>query len=460
MLPSDKLNYKDLLSKYLTYLLLALPIIIMILGINFIDKNIPHADEIYFIQYIEKFYQGKLTFFDLWRNIADHREYFYKTLFVLSGVFLNLNVQIFNYISVILCTLYAIIIYRQFKKSLTCEDINKSLLLFSPVLFLLFSLRQHHSFFWGECVQHFIFILLGITSFIFFQKSDKNRYFDKNLFWAITSGGLSALLYDLGYCIYPTIFLSLFIEKINKKSVFKVLLFCLIGVLVFFTVFSGFDHTNTDKTSKITSFDFKTLTYASGFFFINIGSSLLGAIFENTGKLLLIINLWLGLALFYCYFLTFIDYIKEKTEILKEHKRFFIYLLIYSVVISLILTIGRGNEPLATATESRYANYTVLGVISLYVYITAFKDSISSILLIYKKKILITILLFYTISTLCELFYMKNTESFYAEIKSLVKQNRPLTEEELIKFRGRSLKGTANGINLIRKYGLSDIYNK
>jgi hypothetical protein len=228
------------------------------------------------------------------------------------------------------------------------------LLFFVPVAFLVFSFRQAETMLMGLLMQFALVLAFAILSFYFLHVL-RERPFDKLAFpAALISATLASLSSAHGLLVWPVGLLQLTVGPAEKRTkLYLGGIWSFLGTVEWVLYFLGYqapDRAAPDRAGEAVV----GVLYLPRFLLTLMGSSL-----SWWSGPALAIGLLLLVLVAAAILLATID------GKLAEHS-FFAALMVFAFLVLLSITFGRAERGIEQALVSRYATYSILGVVGLY----------------------------------------------------------------------------------------------
>lgn len=374
--------HKSIDNKYVITILF-MQFVFIVLYIMNTTSNIVYMDQIRMLQLVDKYYNGSLTFHDLWRSYLEHRTLVYHIIFLSNAILFHLNTRIEMYFSAFIILVTSIVVYRRYKKTMTinCSPTFIQISFFA-ISITLFSLNQWEALTLGIGAVLFARVLFFIISFLILD----NILLQNNLDW---KSGIkltmlilaSVLLFGAGYfpAFIGSMALVLFIKffvvaknykgllnKVRKaKTIINTMLIVFISTLA--GAFLYFYNMNTDNMGTYTPIIQKLIYVFSHpidavkFFLLSNSANTIGVelaqTYLNKGIMLLA-----GAFILLLYVYSTARYIKSKMY----HVTYMpMFLLIHSILIYGIILIGRLSYGISYGMSSRYVVEIQLGIVAV-----------------------------------------------------------------------------------------------
>ena len=337
-----------LINKYVSILILFLIILPAILGLIYIklfSTNVVFWDQWFLVPLIEKLYSGTLSLYDLFAQHNEHRLIFPRIIMLIIAYITNYNTVIEMYFAWILAVITLALMLKMYTQDF--GNSTSSLMKFVPIAWIMFSFRQYENILWGWQIQIYLAVLGFVVSIYMLEKSEKKHHY---FFIAILSGIVSTFSFMNGLFVWPVGFIFIILSKMKHKKVF-IIAWALTGLIVCIAFFY-----NWVKPSYHPSLSFVEENPVIGlkFLIINIGSPLA---FEQSQALLMGIALVISMIV--------ILHLIIKNRLINKNAKWISFIL-FSLMTSLALTIGRSGFGVGQALASRYVTFTMLGIVGLY----------------------------------------------------------------------------------------------
>jgi hypothetical protein len=324
------------------------PIVFAFLFVYRFGVNVPYNDQWAVVSLFPELRNGTLGVVDLLRLHNEHRIFFPRIIMLTLGTITAYNVIFEMYFIQICAVLSAVVLWFAFRRGSRYQ-----LLLFIPVVLLLFSLRQYQNMLWGIQMVVVMTQAFAILAFYCLYIS-KHRNFRKFAFpGAVVSATVATLTFAQGLFVWPIGLLQLLITSLDGRS--KKLLagaWGFIGLVQWIAYFLDFsrpgDHPGSDH---VLSNPLDGVEY----FLILMGS----ALFWEQGVALIG-----GLVLAGFVLAAFLLLYQNRGE-LGEYS-FWISLLLFGLAFLFVTMISRVGFGVEQAVASRYVGFSILPIIAIY----------------------------------------------------------------------------------------------
>lgn len=453
-----KLNKDRAIKLVLLLIVFSLPFLFTLGYVLYCSDNIAFADDFRLIDStIQPYYEGDLTWSDLWAPDNQMRLVIYKFILILSAEFTDLNVQILMCVSLSLILGYAILIYRYYKRTVNIKNQYLYYIAFFPVVLLLFSIRQWESLLYAMPLFMTLFFL--VLSIVLMQKSLDKNAIDKYFFFSIISSVVATFSFSSGLLVWPLLIIQILLSGLNKAKVRKLLVYLTSAIVVMVVYLYN--------TSAVSHFGYFLghLDRAAGFVLVNIGNSIIG---EFANKPSVTIAFAFGVGLVFLYLFAIYIFIRSDTHTRKD-VTFCILLIVFSLMCTVLTTVARlelafenVGAGLAYAASSRYSTAGIIGVAGVYLFYLYYIVKYSSYAPAVKRfvsafSILVAlILLGYSMATIEESTVAPYRRIYYQHLINLAHSDiDKLTNEQLKAFNADNPQLVRDGLQFLKEKGLN-----
>lgn len=410
------------------------------------STNVIYADEWYFLTTVDQFFQNELAIGELWKQHNEHRYPLLRSIFILSAQWTDLNIQSLKYASLFFILLSTGLIYFYFRNHCYSEEMHRKFLyLFTPVPFLMFSLRQWENLLSGMQIVVFIMIMLVILSILFMKKGLETDQLNRSFLLSILCSIGTTFSFGIGVLIWFAVSFQIIISGQGHKRKLAVYLLCAVTVLaIYFYQLQRADNIHYVLTH---------LQQAFVYVLVNTGSGLVGEI-SNDDKAVLILDFIVGLILCLLYLITFFLHFKS-TESVKRINSVFITFMFFGLLASLAMMYGRLHLGIEQATSSRYSTITLLGIVGLYLFLTHY--FLENHLVVKNLKIiLLTLIVMGWTSTTYAEYHMSTPRKQYMQcLEAILLAPDTASDDELTLFNSWSTPTVRQGVTILKKYQLN-----
>lgn len=326
--------------------LLIAPLIIGAIYIHMYGVNIPYWDQWDTVPiFLEKLYNSKLTFFDLLAQHNESRPFFPNVVMIILAKFTHYNVLYEMYFMYALYCVSFVILCLMYIRD---HSISKSSCLkFIPVSFFFFNLFQMSNVLYGVRIGQSMEIF-GLISALYLI--DTSRNFDLKFLSSIIAAIISTFSFVAGLSIWP-VCLTLIILKDSEQKRKKIVFWCFSAMAVVWIYFH-----NYEKPSRHPSLLYSLQNPVNGVleFLSSFGSTISRDLDASRviGILMLI--------LLFCVIL-----LNRKNLMINKNAKWYA-LMLYSLLISLEISLGRSGFGTESMLSQRYYLLTYWSIIALY----------------------------------------------------------------------------------------------
>lgn len=328
-------------------LILILPPILLLCYIRAFGVNVIFWDDWDAFPLVQKFMSSRLSFSDLFAQHNEHRMLFPNIVILTIENLTRYDTVPVMLFSWILVCLAGLLIFYVYQKQFHWSSYPKLLLIFLPIMLLLFSFRQWGSILWAFTNQIYLMIFGVVATFSLLEISKK---IDVWFVLCILSAILASFSFLVGLAVWPIGLLQIVISE-RKKMLRDTALWCFVGAIVFISYFWGYiKPAHHPPLNYILTEPFE----AVGYFFTIVGAPIasIAPIAETFG---IVVALTTALVTAQVY----------KGRLLGKN-RVWLSFVLFAASFSLITTVGRCGFGIEQALSSRYTPITILGTIGLY----------------------------------------------------------------------------------------------
>ena len=326
-------------------MLIIFPLILGLMYIKFFGISVIAWDQCALVPIIEKLHIGTLTFGDLFAQHNEHRIFFPRVIMLVLAYVTQYNTVAEMYFSWILTVSILVLTFQMYRRDF--GDSIYTTIKFIPIAWIIFNFRQYENILWGWQIQIYLSVLGFIATIYLLNKSKK---VDKWLVMAVLCGILSTFSFFNGLLVWPVGIVFIILSRTTDRKNL-VYLWTIVGVLIWSIYF--YDWTKPSYHPSLL-FALNNILDAVKYIMTNIGSPLA---FESGQAFAM------GIILVVFMLITVVLIIGNKL-IIKNST--WITFILFSLMSSFILTIGRSGFGVVQASSSRYVTITSLGIIGLY----------------------------------------------------------------------------------------------
>jgi len=339
-------TFKNTLEWSIIIALLIAPVIIGAIYIRTYGVNVPYWDQWDTVPvFLEKLYNSKLTFFDLVAQHNESRPFFPNVVMIILAKLTHYNVLYEMYFMYGLYCVSFVILYLMYIRD---HPISKtSCLKFIPVAWFFFNLYQISNMLFGVRIGQSMEIF-GLISALYLL--DKSKKFDIRFLGAIIAAIVSTYSFVAGISTWAVCLLLIFLKNSEQKRK-KIAFWCFSAITVI-----GIYYQNYEKPSGHPSLLYALQNPISGVldYLSSFGSTIVPDL--DTSRVIGI----LMLILLFCVIL-----LNRKNLMINKNAKWYA-LMLYSLLISLEISIGRSGFGTESMLSQRYYLLTYWSIIALY----------------------------------------------------------------------------------------------
>lgn len=333
-------------SRLLLWAVILLPAVLAFLFVYWFGVNSVSRDQWAIVTFLERLSSGTLGFSDLWVQHNEHRIVFPKIAMLGLATLTDYNTRAEMYL-VLACFLGTLAcLLLAFRSS-----VSGKLLLFVPVAFLAFSLRQHGNILWGFQVTFAFVLLFSVLALFLLYLATRGRSRRIVFPAALLSATVASLSAAQGLFAWPVGVLQILISPVERRT--KRLLagvWGLAGAVVWgiylYGLGSGYGSSPLENLGRPVA--------GAEFFLTLLGSAL-------TGRQGLAFAAGLLLAALAAASLILLYRSGRWSE-----DSFWLALLLFSALTVASIAAGRTDIGIEEALLSRYATFSILAVVATY----------------------------------------------------------------------------------------------
>ena len=430
------------------------------------------------LQIVDKYFNGNLTFHDLWRSYLEHRTLAYHLIFLGNAILFQLNTLIDIHMSAVIVLITAILVFFQYKKSMIGLANERFVQIsFITISIIIFSLNQWEIITLGIGVVLFLRVMIFIMSFSVLNDILLKNKLERNNVIKLTILIISSvLLFGAGYfpaCIGSMVvvllikilsmggsskgFLSLIrYTKVYNKTLMLISSTAAVGIYLYlYNISNDNMGTYTPIVQKLIYIIYNPVESVK-FFLLSNTASILGVEFAqsylNEG-----IMLFIGGFVILLYILSVIIFIR-----LKMYKNTYLPILfiLHSLLICSIILVGRLSYGITYGMSSRYVVETQLGIIGVaWIFIYYYKVKIKSFDLKNFKSVLTALIICFilggqVISNIHEWRTSPYRKIAFEKMRSIAANSENYSNDDLMIFQYEPQQVRV-GIEIMKKYKLN-----
>lgn len=336
------------------------------------SANIVFMDQLRILQIIDKYFQGILTFQDVWGSYLEHRTPFYHLLVIFNAVYFKYNTIFEAHFGSILILFTVLLLYKSYTFSMgrlnkfnDSSENNKQIIFVSFIL-VLFSLIQWELITFSLGFYIFLKTVIFVMTFLLLEKMVYIENISPSrliLLGFLTLSGI--LLFGAGYspaffCSVVIVYSMLSLSSYRSTHVFRILtIFVPISILSYIIYMWGLQGEASLKSKilyvmlhPVEAFKYISLAASASVVGVEITQHYLtNSIMSVAGTLLLILYIYV----IYMYF---------KCRVF-EIAIMPIFLIFYSLITFGLILVARLEGGITYGMSSRYTTETILGLIGI-----------------------------------------------------------------------------------------------
>lgn len=340
---------KKTLMQSAIILSIILPIIIGIIYIYRYGVNVPYWDQWDFEPVlIKRLYDGNLVFANFFMQHNESRPFFPRIIMLIAALMTRYNTVSEMFLMYLFYCLSFALVFLMYKKE---NGINEaSLLAFAPISWFYFNLFQMSNMLFGVriCQAMMLFGFLGAV-FCINSSKEPDKWFASSIVAAI----ISSFSFDAGLTVWPVCLLQIVLQD-SKYKLRKAIIWTFTGGVVF----SAYLHMYSKPPGTPSLLYFlQNPLQAAIFFLASFGMPIIrvGYLTPIVGALMIIIAILVILNG---------NRLRDK-KILNQNIKW-ISLILFSIIVSAELTVGRSGNGVLYALSQRYYLIAFLSVVGLY----------------------------------------------------------------------------------------------
>ncbi|MFJ8457683.1 hypothetical protein ACIQ57_01015 [Lysinibacillus xylanilyticus] len=362
------------------YITIAVFFSLYMVYINSTAENVIYMDQIRMTSLIEKYFNGSLTFLDLWSSYLGHRSLGYHLIFVMNAALFNLNSLIEINISAICLLVVAIILLRSYylefnDASILKEKNNKNVIKVNliTIIIVLFSLNKWETALLGLGLNEYLVNVLFIVMFYLFNQFLIHKTMTTKMKIVLfLSLNFSIIFFSLAYvapfffALYLIFIIDFLIKKQEIKSKLPVITIYTINAFLLCLIYL-FNINSQSANAKSLSIFEKIFTLIAQpvsvvkFYFYGLSGSVFGV--ETAQKIIgNNILLMLGVFVFLFYIISIYLFFRNK---LYNINYFPLLLIMYSLTYMGLVLVGRLEYGELYGLQSRYSLAMMYGLIGI-----------------------------------------------------------------------------------------------
>ncbi len=337
--------------KLIILILTLFPAVTVFFFIKSFGANVAFGDQWDFVPFLEKMFTGHLSFSDFFAQHNEHRLILPRAVMALLALLTHYNNVAEMYFGLFVMCLTGYIFFLIYRRALGVSE--AALWAFIPISLLVFSLKQSGNILWGWQIQIFMLTFFFLATVYLIDTLDGSW---KRLLLAVASAIGTTFSFANGMLAWPVCLLQLLLEGRSAEAERKgfyykaALIWGLASVAVCLVYFHGYvKPTQHPSLLAVLQNPFDFISYVLG----SVGVPLaIGTFVLPIGAVLL-----LGYLFLIPYY--FKSYSASRTRIVLP-------LILFSLISSLVMAVGRSGFGPEQALASRYITITYIGIAGLY----------------------------------------------------------------------------------------------
>lgn len=331
---------------WLPYALILLPGALSIAYVQEFGVNVVFRDQWSVVALFRALALDELSFQDLWAPHNEHRFFFPHIVMLVLGTATEWNNLAEMYLMQACFFVTLVCLLLAFR-----AQGGPRLILFVPIAFLVFSLRQSQNMLWGFQIT-FVFAQMFAVLTLFLLYLAGRGTLRKIAFPAsLLSGTVASFSAIQGLLVWPAGLVLLVVSPSRGRTKgLLIAVWSLIGAVEWIVYFLGNERNSASLSSELLALP----TTGAQFFLTLLGSSL----FPQRGLVLISGTILAGLIVASLFLIW-------RSRKLGEYS-FWLSLLAFSLFTSLAITSGRISRGVEAATAPKYTTFSILAVICVY----------------------------------------------------------------------------------------------
>ena len=319
---------------------------------------------------IQRYCEGKLSLYDLWRPYCSIRPIGLVALLTGGIKYFHLNAHVAVYLSAFLLLFTVMIFFEYYRHKLSHLADNRNIQIsFIPLLIVFFSLNQWENLTSGWFLLYFAALFSFMMTFILF---------DKMLIEGVSRAGIALYLLTMIFafcfgCLFSSGFFltiiifclaSYFIDARDHAHKIKPILFFSVSALIFILIYN-LGSSGGSNALKGLLYVLTHPVWSMQFFLLSLSANVFGNGLSDK-YLSSGLSLFFGTSLLVIYIGSIVLYFSHSR--LKERSYLPLIFILYSVVTSVLILIGRSFVlDVRYGMSSRYTTHTMLGLIGIII---------------------------------------------------------------------------------------------
>lgn len=325
-----------------------LPIIISIIYLYIYAVNVPYFDQWNVdLPLLEKFYGNNLTISDFVGQVAEARPAFPRALILIVALFTKYNVIYEIFASFLVYCVSFVFVFLMHKSD---HGLNKvSLIMLAPISWYFFNLLQVKNILAGN-VEIAVWGTPAFLAAVYFI--DASRALDRRFAISLVAAVVSSFSFVSGLAVWPCCFAQLVFQK-SECAAKKIAIWVFIGLIT--GALYLYDYQSYHNARSWNFLDHPFLD--AQFFLSSVGSNIFRFV-DASAIFGIILIIFAGYSI-----MKSIDL--DSKSILNKNQKW-ITIILFGILVSLQITVGRSGNPNWAAMPPRYLLLTHLSVVGLY----------------------------------------------------------------------------------------------
>jgi hypothetical protein len=331
---------------WLPYALILLPGALSVAYVHEFGVNVVFRDQWSVVSLFRALSVDELTFGDLWAPHNEHRFLFPHIVMLVLGTATEWNNLVEMYLMQACFFVTLVCLLLAFR-----AEGGPRLILFVPIAFLVFSLRQAQNMLWGFQITFVFAQMFAVLALFLLYRAERGTFGKVALPASLLSGTVASFSAIQGLLVWPAGLLQLIVAPSRGRTKgLLIAVWSLVGALEWFVYFLGYERKVAPPSSELLALP----TAGARFFLTLLGSPL----FPQRGLVLVSGAILAGLIV------ASLSLIWRKKK-LGEYS-FWLSLLAFPLFTSLAITSGRIIRGGEAATAPKYTTFTILAVVCVY----------------------------------------------------------------------------------------------
>lgn len=363
-----KPSYKNIKLALLFVCIGVLPLMFIIYLVFRYHVNVPYLDQWYLVPTVDRFFQGQLTFVDLWSQLGDHRIFFPKVITLALVQLSSWNTLCELSFNILLYAALCVVILVQIRKSLSLIGTGFFSLFIPIVTIVVFSAHSWENWLCGLQITYSLNFLCAVSGLLLL--CDPGHKIG-SLMAAFLLGLVATHSFSFGLAYWPVGFIPLILWKGENKPFRRWFLLTWTGcsALGYLTFFYGYARITDPAHSQF----YGSRIHDVALFTLTLLGNPLRRLFDLmhlpqkwmlVGSLVLFTLLGLS-----AYVIS--RFAKDKLAVMLPY----VCIIVYAVLSSMLIAVGRSGAGIEPAFWVRYSmapnlawlSLTVLAIMSIFI---------------------------------------------------------------------------------------------